>query len=133
MLLASISMHVRFFLRIMLLSMLNNNGVNHASAVLKKFIMYILLFQEKFSDVVNWLKANATKAQNSAPDAGASFGVKKFSPEVANKENSFFGEKTGSTTVSTVTNFASSWNPGLFSNNQNVFAFGRSLTCYKYT
>lgn len=90
----------------------------------RDYLDHATSIMEKFSDVVNWLKANATKAQNSAPDAGASFGVKKFSPEVANKENSFFGEKTGSTTVSTVTNFASSWNPGLFSNNQNVFAFG---------
>ncbi|MCI27286.1 RanBP1 domain-containing protein, partial [Trifolium medium] len=38
---------------------------------------------EKFTDVVNWLKANATKAENSTPGAGvgASFGGKKFLPE----------------------------------------------------
>jgi len=66
------------------------------------------LFQEKFSDVVNWLKANATKADNSTPGAGAgaSFAGKKFFPEVTNKENKNFGEKTGSPPVSTTTNFA---------------------------
>ena len=97
------------------------------------------MFQEKFSDVVNWLKANATKADNSTPGAGAgaSFAGKKFFPEVTNKENKNFGEKTGSPPVSTTTNFASPWSPGIFSNNQNqnLFTFGgRSLlTFLKYT
>ena len=75
-----------------------------------------MLFQEKFSDVVNWLKANATKAENLAADAGVAFSGKKLLPEVINKENKPFGEKTGSTPVSTATNFTSSWSPGLFSN-----------------
>ncbi|KAK7309000.1 hypothetical protein RJT34_05392 [Clitoria ternatea] len=113
--------------------------LDHASSIM-----------EKFSDVVNWLKANAAKAENLAADAGASFSGKKFSPEVINKENNSFGEKTGPTPVSTTanfatgptpvnttanfatgptpvsttTNFASSWSPGIFSNSQNVFAFG---------
>lgn len=92
------------------------------------------MFQEKFSDVVNWLKANATKAENSTPGAGAgvSFAGKKFLPEVTNKENKNFGEKSGSPPVSTTTttSFASPWSPGIFSNsqnqnqNQNLFTFG---------
>jgi hypothetical protein len=137
------------------------------------------LFQEKFSDVVNWLKANATKAENSTPGAGigASFGVKKFLPEVTinenknfgektgsppvsaatnfatktensttgagasfagnkflpevtNTQNKIFGEKTGSPPVSSATNFASSWSPGIFSNSQNIFTFGRFLLAF---
>lgn len=103
------------------------------------------MFQEKFSDVVNWLKANATKAENSTPGAGAgaSFAGKKLLPEVTNKENKIFGEKSGSppvsTTTTTTTSFASPWSPGIFSNsqnqNQNLFTFGgRSLlTFLKYT
>lgn len=90
---------------------------------------------EKFSDVVNWLKANATKAENSTAGAGAgaSFAGKKFLPEVTNKENKIFGEKSGSppvstTTTTTTTSFASPWSPGIFSNsqnqNQNLFTFG---------
>lgn len=90
-----------------------------------------MLFQEKFSDVVNWLKANATKAENSAADASAAFSGKKLLPEVINKENKPFGEKTGSTPVSTATNFTSSWSPGLFSNSQGIFGFGRSLLTFK--
>ncbi|KAK7252636.1 hypothetical protein RIF29_36724 [Crotalaria pallida] len=78
----------------------------------------------KFSDVVNWLKANATKGENLVADTGDSFTGKKFSPEVTNKENNSFGEKAGSTPVSTATNFASSWSPGLLSNSQNPFTFG---------
>lgn len=105
-------------------------------------------FQEKFSDVVNWLKANATKGEKLTVDAGASFAGKKFLPEVTNKgNNSFgektgptpvitatnlasFGEKTGSTPVTTATNFASSWSPGSLSNNQNLFTFGRFLLTF---
>lgn len=104
-----------------------NNGVSHESTELKNLTLYTcVLFQEKFSDVVNWLKANATKAEKLAPDAGASFAGKKLLPVVTNNENKNLGEKTGSTTVSTATNFASSWSPGIFSNSQNLFAFGRS-------
>lgn len=102
------------------------------------------MFQEKFSDVVNWLKANATKAENSTPSAGAgaSFAGKKFLPEVTNKENKNFGEKSGSppvsTTTTTTTSFASPWSPGIFSNsqnqNQNLFTFGgRSLLTFLKT
>lgn len=86
-----------------------------------------VLFQEKFSDVVNWLKSNANKAENLPTDACATVAGKKFSPEITNKENKTFGEKTGSTTVTTATNFGSPWSPGIFSNNQNLFAFGRSI------
>ncbi|KAH1223396.1 Nuclear pore complex protein Nup50 [Glycine max] len=87
--------------------------LDHASSIM-----------EKFSDVVNWLKANATKAENLAADAGVAFSGKKLLPEVINKENKPFGEKTGSTPVSTATNFTSSWSPGLFSNSQGIFGFG---------
>lgn len=87
--------------------------LNHASSIM-----------EKFSDVVNWLKTNATKTENSTSDAGASFSGKKLLPEVTNKENKSSGEKIGFTPVSTAPNFASSWTPTLFSNSQNSFAFG---------
>ncbi|XP_027361641.1 uncharacterized protein LOC113869501 isoform X2 [Abrus precatorius] len=91
--------------------------LDHASSIM-----------EKFSDVVNWLKANATKAENLAGDAGASFSGKKFSTEVMNKENKSFGEKTGSTPVTAATNFTSSWSTGMFSNSQNLFAFGHQTS-----
>ncbi|XP_020216024.1 uncharacterized protein LOC109799801 isoform X1 [Cajanus cajan] len=87
--------------------------LDHASSIM-----------EKFSDVVNWLKANATQTENSSADAGATFSGKKLLPEAINKENKPFEEKAGSTPASTATNFASSWSPGLFSNSQNIFAFG---------
>ncbi|OIW10798.1 hypothetical protein TanjilG_27744 [Lupinus angustifolius] len=47
----------------------------------------------KFSDVVNWLKANATKGENLVADVGASFAGKKILSEVTNKENNSLGEK----------------------------------------
>ncbi|KAK8472260.1 hypothetical protein PHAVU_002G153800 [Phaseolus vulgaris] len=85
--------------------------INHASSIM-----------EKFSDVVNWLKANASKAENSVPDAGAAFSGKKLLPEVVNKENIFFGGKT--TPDTTATNFASPWSPVLFSSSQSIFGYG---------
>ncbi|KAK2426019.1 pleckstrin proteiny-like domain-containing protein [Trifolium repens] len=74
----------------------------------RDYLDHATSIMEKFSDVVNWLKANATKAENSTPGAGigASFGVKKFLPEVTINENKNFGEKTGSPPVSAATNFA---------------------------
>ncbi|OIV92744.1 hypothetical protein TanjilG_00878 [Lupinus angustifolius] len=87
--------------------------LDHASSIMAKF-----------SDVVNWLKANANKGENLVAGDGASFAGKKILPEVTNKENNSFGEKPGSTPVSTATNFASSWSPGLLSNSQNLFTFG---------
>lgn len=87
--------------------------LNHTSSIMAKF-----------SDVVNWLKANATKPENSTADTGASFSGKKLLPEVTNKENKSFGEKAGFTSVSTAPNFANSWSPSLFSNSQNSFTFG---------
>ncbi|PNY09283.1 RanBP1 domain-containing protein [Trifolium pratense] len=69
----------------------------------RDYLDHATSIMEKFSDVVNWLKANATKAENSTPGA---FAGKKFVSEVTNKENKIFGEKTGSPPVSTATNFA---------------------------
>ncbi|KAK7406181.1 hypothetical protein VNO78_07801 [Psophocarpus tetragonolobus] len=95
--------------------------LNHASSIM-----------EKFSDVVNWLKANANKAENSAADVGSAFLGKQIFSEVINNENKSFGEKTESTPVgsSTVTNSTSSWNTGLFSNSQNIFGFGNQNSAF---
>ncbi|WVZ12125.1 hypothetical protein V8G54_016655 [Vigna mungo] len=90
--------------------------LNHASRIM-----------EKFSDVVNWLKANASKPENSVAEASAAFSAKKLLPEVVNKENKSFGEKTGFTPVTTPTSFSSSWSPGLFSSSQSIFGFENEL------
>ncbi|KAE9613176.1 hypothetical protein Lal_00027588 [Lupinus albus] len=70
--------------------------LDHASSIMAKF-----------SDVVKWLKANATKGENLVAEAGASFGGKKILSELSNRENNSFGEKTGSMPIS-----------------QNLFTFG---------
>ncbi|KAL9328667.1 hypothetical protein ACSQ67_003670 [Phaseolus vulgaris] len=72
--------------------------INHASSIMEadpisSSIIASVVVQEKFSDVVNWLKANASKAENSVPDAGAAFSGKKLLPEVVNKENIFLEGK----------------------------------------
>ncbi|MED6131298.1 hypothetical protein PIB30_117252 [Stylosanthes scabra] len=74
---------------------------------IRDYLEHAASIMEKFSDVVNWIKANATKGENLPADVGASFAGKKFSPEVTNKENKTSGEKTGSTTASPASNFAS--------------------------
>jgi len=69
--------------------------------------------------------------ENSVADAGAAFSGKKLLPEVVNKENKSFGEKTVFTAATTATNFSSSWSPGLFSSSQSIFGFGRSILIFK--
>lgn len=89
--------------------------------------IYHVLFQEKFSDVVNWIKSNATKGEI-LPPAVNSPAVKKSFPEVVTKENNIFGQTTVIPPVSTATNSTFSWGaPGMFSNNQTPVLFGR---CY---
>ncbi|XP_019447177.1 PREDICTED: uncharacterized protein LOC109350391, partial [Lupinus angustifolius] len=74
---------------------------------LRDYLDHASIIMAKFSDVVNWLKANATKGEKLVADAGASFAGKKILSEVTNKENNSLGEKTGS-----------------MPNSQNLFTFG---------
>ncbi|CAL0311689.1 unnamed protein product [Lupinus luteus] len=74
---------------------------------LRDYLDHASSIMAKFSDVVNWLKANASKGEKLVADAGASFSGKKILSEVSNRENSSLGEKTGS-----------------IPNSQNLFTFG---------
>ncbi|XP_019445109.1 PREDICTED: uncharacterized protein LOC109348943 [Lupinus angustifolius] len=60
---------------------------------LRDYLDHASIIMVKFSDVVNWLKANATKGENLVADVGASFAGKKILSEVTNKENNSLGEK----------------------------------------
>lgn len=72
---------------------------------------------EKFSDVVNWLKANAVKGDNSSP-AESHVTEKKLLPENKN-EIKPLQEKTHLTRENSTTSFTTSWSTGAFSNSQS--------------
>lgn len=90
--------------------------VVHSLLVYSMSCSTFLLLQEKFSDVVNWLKANAIKGGTAAESLGAE---KKLVPEVKNNDSKIFQVKTGLVTPSTNASFTSSWSSGILSNNQS--------------
>ncbi|KAJ8767619.1 hypothetical protein K2173_018177 [Erythroxylum novogranatense] len=69
---------------------------------------------EKFSDVVNWLKANAIKERPSAESLASE---KKLIHEARSIGNKSFQEKTGSTPAYTNTSITTSFTSSLFSKN----------------
>lgn len=83
-------------------------------------------FQEKFSDVVNWLKANAAKGE-SMPEAGSDATQQVSGSEIKEKDNNFIFGKPGTPPSSTNVNFGASWGTGVFFNNQTPFSFGRQI------
>lgn len=85
---------------------------------------------EKFSDVVNWLKLNSTKNDNSL-EHGSQAAQKKLDTENKENTNVSFQEKTlfappsGTTPMFATSAFAPSWSTGpLFNNSQSSFSFG---------
>lgn len=81
------------------------------------------LLQEKFSDVVNWLKANALKRESSS--AAGSTAQKKLMPEINNNEIKSLPGFSGFAPVPMTATFATSWSSGSFNNNKAPFLFGR--------
>ncbi|KAG8659276.1 hypothetical protein MANES_02G028100v8 [Manihot esculenta] len=82
----------------------------------RDYLAHASNIMEKFSDVVNWLKANAIKGGTAAESLGAE---KKLVPEVKNNDSKIFQVKTGLVTPSTNASFPSSWSSGILSNNQS--------------
>ncbi|KAL5552157.1 hypothetical protein UlMin_002333 [Ulmus minor] len=70
----------------------------------------------KFTDVVNWLKANAAK-EGSLPAVVSHAAEKKMMPETKNKETRVFQAQSGLPPISTTTSFATAWS-NVVSNNQ---------------
>lgn len=82
--------------------------------------------QEKFSDVVNWLKANAVKGESSSV-AGSHIAQTKLMPEVKNNDINSLPGYSGFAPVPMTSSFTTSWSSASFSNNKPPFLFGR---CY---
>ncbi|CAK9186741.1 unnamed protein product, partial [Ilex paraguariensis] len=81
---------------------------------------------EKFSDVVNWLKANATKGE-SLPALVSQPAQNKLVSEIKGNEIKSFPENTGIVSAATTASFAPSWSSGvLFTTEaaQASFSFG---------
>ncbi|KAL3609972.1 hypothetical protein D5086_000992 [Populus alba] len=83
---------------------------------IRDYLAHASNIMEKFSDVVNWLKANAVKG---GPVADYLPAEKKLVPEIKNNESKLLQEKTGFALPSTSTSLASSWSSGFFSANQS--------------
>ncbi|XP_051114706.1 uncharacterized protein LOC127240207 [Andrographis paniculata] len=87
--------------------------LNHAKSIM-----------EKFSDVVNWLKANAAKGE-SLGELPSNDGLMKPSFGLEKNKDKLFFEKPAFS-AATATSFGTSWSPGIFSNNSSPFTFGVS-------
>ncbi|KAJ6962511.1 hypothetical protein NC652_001235 [Populus alba x Populus x berolinensis] len=83
---------------------------------IRDYLAHASNIMEKFSDVVNWLKANAVKG---GPVADSLPAEKKLVPEIKNNESKLLQEKTGFAIPSTSTSLTSSWSSGFFSANQS--------------
>ncbi|KAJ9147845.1 hypothetical protein P3X46_029961 [Hevea brasiliensis] len=99
----------------------------------RDYLAHASNIMEKFSDVVNWLKANAVKGGTAAESLGTE---KKLVPEVKNNESKLFQGKIGFVSPSTNTSFTVSWSSGVFSNNQSsggVFSNSQSSGMFNST
>ncbi|PON67612.1 Talin [Trema orientale] len=83
----------------------------------RDYLAHASNIMEKFTDVVNWLKANAAKGEDSAAESQNA--EKKHMPDTKNNEIKLFQAQTGFNPVGTTTNFGIAWGSGAFSNNQN--------------
>ncbi|KAF9689395.1 hypothetical protein SADUNF_Sadunf01G0087800 [Salix dunnii] len=97
---------------------------------IRDYLAHASNIMEKFSDVVNWLKANAVKG---GPVADSLPAEKNLMPEIKNNESKLLQEKTGFALPSTSTSFTSSWSAGVFSANQSfrgVSSSGQSSSLF---
>ncbi|PON57505.1 Talin [Parasponia andersonii] len=83
----------------------------------RDYLAHASNIMEKFTDVVNWLKANAAKGEGSAAESQNA--EKKIMPETKNNEKKSFQAQTGFNPVGTTTNVGIAWGSGAFSNNKN--------------
>ncbi|KAK6137570.1 hypothetical protein DH2020_028690 [Rehmannia glutinosa] len=88
--------------------------LNHARSIM-----------EKFSDVVNWLKANAAKGGSLGQLPSADAQTKPAS-EIDKSSHKLFLDKPVFPAATTTTSSGTSWNPGFLFNNNAPFTFGGS-------
>ncbi|KAI3468805.1 hypothetical protein Pfo_025468 [Paulownia fortunei] len=87
--------------------------LNHARSIM-----------EKFSDIVNWLKANAAKGE-SLGELRSDDAQTKPASEIDKSSNKLFLDKPGFP-AATIASSGTSWSPGILFNNNAPFTFGGS-------
>ncbi|XP_021281035.1 uncharacterized protein LOC110414257 isoform X2 [Herrania umbratica] len=96
------------------------------------YLTYASNIMEKFSDVVNWLKANAVNSDSlSVPESQKS--GSKVVPETKNTENKFFQVKTGFTPSSTTTGFSLGTTTPSFSLGTTTMSFSPGTTTVSFS
>lgn len=85
--------------------------------------LIFLYSKEKFSDIVEWLKANAVKGESS-PSTGSPTAEKKTEIEHKNTDVKLFQGQTNFAPISATTSSATSWTSGAFFNHQTPSIFG---------
>lgn len=101
----------------------------------RDYLAHASNIMEKFSDVVNWLKANAAKG-GSLSGAESQTTENKMMPEMKNSGINLSQDKVGFTPSGTTTSLTTSWGAGLSSNSQssgftplsNTTSFSTSLS-----
>ncbi|XP_015571106.1 nucleoporin NUP116/NSP116 isoform X2 [Ricinus communis] len=83
----------------------------------RDYLAHASNIMEKFSDVVNWLKANSEKEGTTAEYLSA--GKKSVPGLKNNNEVKLFQGKTGFPSPDASTSFTASWSSSVFSNNQS--------------
>ncbi|KAJ6705638.1 RAN BINDING PROTEIN [Salix purpurea] len=83
---------------------------------IRDYLAHASNIMEKFSDVVNWLKANAAKGVSVADSLTTE---KKSVPEIKNNERKLLEEKTVFALPSTSARFTSSWSSSVVSGNES--------------
>ncbi|KAA0042801.1 hypothetical protein IC582_022318 [Cucumis melo] len=89
----------------------------------RDYLTHASSIMEKFSDIVEWLKANAVKGESS-PSTGSPTTEKKTEIEHQNTDLKPFQGQTGFPPTSATTNSATSWTSGAFFNHQAPSIFG---------
>ncbi|XP_038875849.1 uncharacterized protein LOC120068214 isoform X2 [Benincasa hispida] len=89
----------------------------------RDYLTHASSIMEKFSDIVEWLKANTVKGESS-PSTGSSIAEKKTETERKNTDVKLFQGQTGFAPTSATTSSTTSWTSGAFFNHQAPSIFG---------
>lgn len=88
------------------------------------YINHTKNIMEKFSDVIDWLKANAAKGDSIGSISSNDAQIKPSSETEKNSTKLFFDKPVFP--AASAASFGTSWSPGIFSSNSSPFTFGVS-------
>ncbi|XAR70346.1 hypothetical protein NMG60_11027170 [Bertholletia excelsa] len=94
------------------------------------YLTHALNIMEKFSDIVNWLKANATR-EGSFGALGSNAAPKKLVSEMKDNQIKLFSEKSSFAQAATAASFTPSWSSGVGISSQSFGALGSNAVPQK--